>query len=175
MVKSIIAVAASAAVVAIAIVAVIPPPSSAVASVAVDLPSPAVATVAAATIPAPGAATDEGGCTEAWPYYQQSCLRTAGKSRVVRVIADDRSAATSTGEVERMRQQIKEALEPIRGGEVHASAMTKTARSKATHVGPKWHEVPAKPSGSATTPPNTSAGFADGFAHLLAGRPYQWR
>jgi hypothetical protein len=131
MVKSIIAVAASAAVVTIAIVAVIPPPSSAMASAAVDLPSPAVAPVAAATIPVPRAASDESGCTEAWPYYEQSCLRTA---RVVRVIADDRSVATITGEVERMRQQIKEALERTRGGEVHASSMPKTARSKATHV-----------------------------------------
>ena len=137
MVKSIIAVAASAAVITIAIVAVIPPPSSAVASAAVDLPRPAVATVAAATIPAPRAATDESSCTEAWPYYEQSCLRTAGKSGVVRIIADDRSAATSTGEVERMRQQIKEALERTHGGEVHASSMPKTARSKATHVGLK--------------------------------------
>ena len=174
MVKSIIAVAASAAVIT-TIVAVIPPPSSAVASASVDLPSPAVAPVAAATIPAPGTATGESGCTEAWPYYEQSCLRTAGKIVVVRVIADDRSAATSTGEVERMRQQIKEALERTHGGEVNASSMPKTARSKATHVGPKGHEVPAKTSGSAATPPNTSAGFADGFAHLLAGRPYQLR
>ena len=170
MVKSIIAVAASAAVIT-TIVAVIPPPSSAVASAAVDLPTPAVATVAAATIPAPHTATYESGCTKAWPYYEQSCLGTAGKSRVVRVIADDRSAATGTGEVKRMRQQITEALERIRGGE--ASSMPKTARSKATHVGPKWQ--PAKPLGSAATPPNTSAGFADGFAHLLAGRPYQLR
>jgi len=172
MVKSIIAVAASAAVIT-TIVAVIPPPSSAVASASVDLPSPAVATVAAATIPAPHTATDESGCTQAWPYYEQSCLGTTGKSRVVRVIADDRSAATGTGEVKRMRQQITEALERARGGEVHASSMPKTARSKATHVGPKWQ--PAKPSSSAATPPNTSAGFADGFAHLLAGRPYQLR
>ena len=132
MVKSIIAVAASAAVITIAIVAVVPPPSSAVASAAVDLPSSVVATVSAARIPAPRAATDESGCTEAWPYYEQSCLRTDGKSRVVRVIADDRSAATSAGEVERMRQQIKEALERIRGGELHVSSMPKMARSKAT-------------------------------------------
>ena len=117
--------------------ALIPPPSSAVASASVDLPSPAVATVAAATIPAPHTATDESGCTQAWPYYEQSCLGTTGKSRVVRVIADDRSAATGTGELKRMRQQITEALERARGGEVHASSMPKTARSKATHVGLK--------------------------------------
>jgi hypothetical protein len=95
MVKSTLAIVGAAAVVA-AIVALIPPPQSAVASTEIDIPSLAVATVAAAPLPVADAQADKS-CTRAWPYYEQSCLRnsgrTNGKTRLVRVIADNGSVA----------------------------------------------------------------------------------
>jgi hypothetical protein len=91
MVKSIIAVSAAAVFAAI-FVGLIPPPEPAAAAASeADIPSLAIATVAAAPIPAASAQIDSS-CTNAWPYYEQSCLQTA-KTRVVRVIADDKSVA----------------------------------------------------------------------------------
>jgi hypothetical protein len=90
MVKSIIAVSAAAVIAAI-FVGLIPPPEPAAAASETDFPSLAVATVAAAPIPAASVAVDSN-CTNAWPYYEQSCLQHA-KTRVVRVIADDKSVA----------------------------------------------------------------------------------
>lgn len=90
MVKSIIAVSAAAVFAAI-FVGLIPPPEPAAAASEVDLPSLAIATVGAAPIPAASAQVDNS-CTRAWPYYEQSCLQNA-KTRVVRVIADDKSVA----------------------------------------------------------------------------------
>jgi hypothetical protein len=90
MVKSIIAVFAAAVVAAI-FVGLIPPPEPAAAASEVDLPSLAIATVGAAPIPAASVQIDSN-CTRAWPYYEQSCLQNA-KTRVVRVIADDKSVA----------------------------------------------------------------------------------
>jgi hypothetical protein len=95
MVKSTIAIVGAAAMAA-AIVALIPPPQSAVAATEIDVPSLAVATVAAAPIPTADAQADKN-CTRAWPYYEQSCLRNSrqsnGKTRLVRVIVDDGSVA----------------------------------------------------------------------------------
>jgi hypothetical protein len=90
MVKSIIAVSA-AAVVAAVLVGLVPPPEPAAAASEADLPSLAIATVGAAPIPAAIAQIDSS-CTRAWPYYEQSCLQNS-KSRMVRVIADDKSVA----------------------------------------------------------------------------------
>jgi hypothetical protein len=102
MLKSILAVIA-AAVIAAAIVGLIPPPEPAVAATETTAPKLVVPSVvapklaAAAALPAPAAQTDERGCMRAWPYYEQSCLHNirqpAGKTRVVRVIADDKSVA----------------------------------------------------------------------------------
>src|ERR1700738_596529 len=112
MLKSILAVTA-AAVIAAARVGLVPPPEPAVAATERGAPSPiatsliatsvigtslaAAPQAAAAAPPAPAAQTDQRGCTRAWPYYEQSCLHNSrqatGKTRVVRVIADDRSVA----------------------------------------------------------------------------------
>ena len=90
MVKSIIAVSA-AAVIAATFVGFVPPPEPASAAVVTDVPSLAIAAVAAAPIPTVSAQVDIS-CTNAWPYYEQSCLQNA-KTRVVRLIADDKSVA----------------------------------------------------------------------------------
>ena len=99
MVKIIIAVT-TAALIATAIVAFIPPPGPAAASSETDIPSLAIATVAAAPIPAASSAPIDISCTQAWPYYEQSCLRNNrqqnDKTRVVRVIADDKTVANRT-------------------------------------------------------------------------------
>ena len=110
MLKSILAVIA-AAVIAAAIVGLIPPPEPAAAATEASAPTAvaaptlasapivAAATAAAAALPSAAAQveTEQRGCTRAWPYYEQSCLRngrqTTGKTHVVRVIADDRSVA----------------------------------------------------------------------------------
>jgi hypothetical protein len=102
MLKSIIAVTA-AAVIAAALVGLVPPPEPAVAATERGAPSliatnlAAAPQAAAAALPAPAAQTDQRGCARAWPYYEQSCLHNSrqatGKTRVVRVIADDRSVA----------------------------------------------------------------------------------
>jgi len=91
MVKSIIAVSAAAVIAAI-FVGLIPPPEPAAAASEADFPSLAIATVGAAPIPAASVPVDNSSCTNAWPYYEQSCLQHA-KTRVVRVIADDKSVA----------------------------------------------------------------------------------
>jgi len=93
MVKSIIAISA-AAVVAAVFVGLVPPPEPAIAANEADVPSLAIATVAAAPIPTAAVQIDNS-CTRAWPYYEQSCLLNA-KTRVVRVIADDKSVADRT-------------------------------------------------------------------------------
>ena len=93
MVKSIIAVSAAAVVAAI-FIGLVPPPQPAIAANEADIPSLAIATVGAAPIPAAGAQVDNS-CTNAWPYYEQSCLQNA-KTRVVRVIANDKSVADRT-------------------------------------------------------------------------------
>jgi hypothetical protein len=116
MLKSILAVIA-AAVIAAALVGLVPPPEAAVAATEIGAPrlmdarfmdttlvetslmntSVASATQAPAALPIPGAQTDQSGCTRAWPYYEQSCLHNSrqpsSKTRVVRIIADDRSVA----------------------------------------------------------------------------------
>jgi hypothetical protein len=106
MLKSILAVVA-AAVVAAVVVGLVPPPETAVAATETAAPSLAAsglvtpslvaATQAEAALPAPAVQTDQSGCTRAWPYYEQSCLHSSrqpnGKTRVVRVIADDKSVA----------------------------------------------------------------------------------
>lgn len=105
MVKSIIAVIAAAAIAAI-IVGLIPPPGPATAAVETGAPvltasssaAPnAAATQAAVTLPTVDGQTDKSGCMQAWPYYEPSCLRNSrrpnGDTRIVRVIADDRSVA----------------------------------------------------------------------------------
>jgi hypothetical protein len=91
MVKSIIVVSA-AAVIAAMFVGLVPPPERAAAASEIDIPSLAIAAVGAAPIPAASAQIDTSSCTQAWPYYEQSCLQNA-KARVVRVIAEDRSVA----------------------------------------------------------------------------------
>jgi hypothetical protein len=90
MVKSIIAISAAAVIAAI-VIGLIPPPESAAAKSDANVPSLAIASVGAAPIPAASAQVDNS-CTRAWPYYEQSCLQNA-KTRVVRVITDDKSAA----------------------------------------------------------------------------------
>jgi hypothetical protein len=70
----------------------VPPPEPATAAAKADVPSLAIATVGAAPIPAAGMETD-GNCTQAWPYYEQSCLHNNAKSRVVRLVTDDKSVA----------------------------------------------------------------------------------
>jgi hypothetical protein len=56
---------------------------------------------------APAAVIDavKPGCTRAWPYYEQGCLRGASenhvKARVVRVIALDRQPAARAGQARR--------------------------------------------------------------------------
>jgi len=116
MLKSILAVIA-AAVIAAVVVGLVPPPETAVAAtetaapsltasglvtpsfVAPSLVAPSLvaAMQAEAALPAPATQTDQSGCTRAWPYYEQSCLHSSrqpnGKTRVVRVIADDKSVA----------------------------------------------------------------------------------
>jgi len=106
MLKSILAVTA-AAVIAAAIVGLIPPAEPAVAATetaapklvvpSAVAPNLAAATQAKAALPAPAAQTDQGSCTRAWPYYEQSCLHNSrqqnGKTHVVRLIADDKSVA----------------------------------------------------------------------------------
>jgi hypothetical protein len=111
MLKSIIAVTA-AAVIAAAIVGLIPPPAPAAAAIESGAPGDAasglvtsnlvapdlaVAAQTAVALPSAAVQTDKGGCTQAWPYYEQSCLygsrRPNGNSRVVRVIASDKSVA----------------------------------------------------------------------------------
>jgi hypothetical protein len=110
MLKSILAVV-GAAVIAAAIVGLIPPPEPAAAATETGAStlaaaptlaaaaSFAAATPTAAALPSAAAQTEseQRGCTRAWPYYEQSCLRnsrqTNGKTHVVRVIADDRSVA----------------------------------------------------------------------------------
>jgi hypothetical protein len=96
MLKSILAVIA-AAVVAAAVVGLVPPPEAAVAATEAGAPSLAAATQAVATLPVPVVQADGSGCTRAWPYYEQSCLHSSrqpnGKTRVVRVIADDKTVA----------------------------------------------------------------------------------
>jgi hypothetical protein len=96
MVKSTIAIIAAAGI-AGAVVALVPPPRSAIAASEIDFPSLAVATVAAAPIPVASAQADVGSCTRAWPYYEQSCLHNSRPSNstahIVRVIADDGSVA----------------------------------------------------------------------------------
>ena len=100
MVKSTIAIIAAAGI-AGAVVALVPPPRSAIAASEIDFPSLAVATVAAAPIPAASAQAsaqaDVGSCTRAWPYYEQSCLHNSRPSNstahIVRVIVYDGSAA----------------------------------------------------------------------------------
>ena len=99
MVKSIIAVGA-AAVVAAMFVGFIPPPEPATAAGDADVPSLAIATVGAAPIPA-ASAEIEANCTQAWPYYEQSCLHNNAKTRVVRVIADDKSVANRASRARR--------------------------------------------------------------------------
>jgi hypothetical protein len=95
MVKSIIAVGA-AAVVAALFIGFVPPPEPAAAAGQADIPSLAIATVGAAPIPAASAQADNT-CTQAWPYYEQSCLHhnanVNAKTRVVRVITEDKSVA----------------------------------------------------------------------------------
>jgi hypothetical protein len=91
MVKSIIAVGA-AAVIAAMLVGFVPPPEPASAAGDTDVPSLAIATVGAAPIPAASAQIDTN-CTQAWPYYEQSCLHNNAKTRVVRVISEDKSVA----------------------------------------------------------------------------------
>jgi hypothetical protein len=122
MVKTIIAVIAAAAIAAVA-VGLIPPPEPAVAAIetgaptlgasnlgasnlaasnlgttTLAAPSLAAAAHAAVTPSAAAVETEKGGCTQAWPYYEQSCLHSNsrqrnGNARVVRVIANDRSVA----------------------------------------------------------------------------------
>jgi hypothetical protein len=96
MVKSTIAIVTAAGI-AGAIIALVPPPLSAIAATEIDFPSLAVATVAAAPIPTASTQADIGSCTRAWPYYEQSCLynsrQPSGTARIVRVIADGRSVA----------------------------------------------------------------------------------
>lgn len=91
MVKSIIAVGA-ALVVAALFIGFVPPPQPAVAAAEADVPSLAIASVGAAPIPA-ASAQIESNCTQAWPYYEASCLHHSTKTRVVRVIAEDNSVA----------------------------------------------------------------------------------
>ena len=91
MVKSIIAVGA-AVVIAALFIGFVPPPQPAVAAAEADIPSLAIASVGAAPIPAASAEID-GSCTQAWPYYEQSCLHHNVKTRLVRVIAEDKSVA----------------------------------------------------------------------------------
>jgi hypothetical protein len=97
MVKSTIAIITAAGI-AGALVAFVPPPRSAIAASEIDFPSLAVAAVAAAPIPLADTRTDVSSCTRAWPYYEQSCLHnnrpSNGTARVVRVIADDTSVAS---------------------------------------------------------------------------------
>jgi hypothetical protein len=94
MVKNTIAIITAAGI-AGAIVALVPPPRSAIAASEVDFPSLAIATVTAAPIPVADAHADISSCTRAWPYYEQSCLHnnrpSNGVARVVRIIADDTS------------------------------------------------------------------------------------
>jgi negative regulator of sigma E activity len=111
MVKSIIAVTA-AAVIAAVIVGLVPPPQPAAAAIesgpatlaastlaAPNLVAPnlAAAPQTAVMLPAANAQSDKNGCTQAWPYYEQSCLRSGrragGNTRVVRIIANDKSVA----------------------------------------------------------------------------------
>jgi hypothetical protein len=97
MVKSTIAIIAAAGI-AGAIVALVPPPRSAIAASEVDFPSLAVATVAAAPILTADAQADVSSCAQAWPYYEQSCLRnsrpSSGTARIVRVITGDATGAS---------------------------------------------------------------------------------
>lgn len=94
MLRTLLAVAI-AAICALVIVGSVPPPAPAVAAA-----QPAAPTAAAANQPAVAteriADIDTGnlrnaGCTQAWPYYEQSCLRDArrqnGSARAVRVVA----------------------------------------------------------------------------------------
>jgi hypothetical protein len=90
-VKSIIAVGAALGIAAL-FIGFVPPPPPAVAASEADIPSLAIATVGAAPIPAAITEADSN-CTQAWPYYEQSCLSHNAKTRVVRVITDDKSVA----------------------------------------------------------------------------------
>ncbi len=109
MIKKVLAIVA-AAVCAGAIVGFIPQPAPAVAagtSQAVqsqgtrisDSNKPAV--VAAARVPE----IRKDGCTQGWPYYEQSCLRDDrrpdGKARVARVVTADRSVTGRTSQTRR--------------------------------------------------------------------------
>jgi hypothetical protein len=98
MLKGIITVVA-AAVIAAVVIALIPPPEPTAAAIetAPAVPTLAFASVSAAMLPAAVAQTDKPGCTQAWPYYEQSCLFNSrqpnGKTRVVRIITEDKSVA----------------------------------------------------------------------------------
>jgi hypothetical protein len=95
MVKSIIAVIAAAAIAAV-LIGLIPPPQPAAAAIEPPAAVPMLAAASVIAMPVLVAETDNSGCTQAWPYYEQSCLHNShqnGKTRVVRVIADDKSVA----------------------------------------------------------------------------------
>ncbi len=104
MLKSLLALIAAAAIAAVA-VGLVPPPAPAIAATESGAPTITAANQAAVTMQAPVPAIHKGGCTQAWPHYEQSCLhdgrRANGNSRVVRVIANDRSAANHALQAQR--------------------------------------------------------------------------
>jgi hypothetical protein len=97
MLKTLLACAVAALCAAI-IVGLIPKPSAAAASALTDSNGGALNAVAgkAATSPA---ISRYGDCSQPWPYYERACLhdgrQTDGKSRFVRVITLDRTAANA--------------------------------------------------------------------------------
>ncbi len=99
--RCVIAVIAAAAIAAV-IVGLVPPPGPAAAAADAG-PAQAITSSLAAPMqvavsePATANQPDVHNCTQAWPYYEPSCLRNGrrpdGNTRIVRLIDDDRSVA----------------------------------------------------------------------------------
>ena len=108
MIKKILAIVAAAACGAV-IVGFIPPPAPAVAAGTSQAVPPHATSISDSSSPAIGAAVRipeirKSVCTQAWPYYEPSCLhdgRSDGKARVVRVVTADRAVVGRSSQTRR--------------------------------------------------------------------------
>ena len=109
MFEKILAIVAAAACAAV-IVGFIPPPAPAVAAGTSQAVPPHATSISDSSSPAIGAAVRipeirKSVCTQAWPYYEPSCLhdgrRSDGKARVVRVVTADRAVVGRSSQTRR--------------------------------------------------------------------------